>query len=99
MNGDDGKNVNVEANGEAAKRLPLSSGWISLGEGRGIKWALWSTSVVLQRSEKQDEKWITTEELHLAPMVLKELAWRCHQWLNVMDNGHAYAEKRNGEVK
>jgi len=60
---------------------PVSHGWFSLGQGRGIKWTLWKTSVTFQRQEKQGDKWIALEELHVAPKVLKELVWRIPGWL------------------
>ncbi len=68
---------------------PLSYGWFSLGQSRGIKWTLWKTSVTLQRREKQGDNWLTTEELHVAPKVLKELVWRIPSWLESI-------EKNNG---
>ena len=74
---------------------PISNGWFSLGEGKGIKWVLWSSSVTLQRQEKQGDKWLTTEELHLAPTVLKELAWRCGHWLNVIESCKADRNEKN----
>lgn len=68
---------------------PLSYGWLPLGAGRGIKWTLWKTNVTFQRQEKQGDKWLTTEELHVAPKVLKELVWRIPSWLESI-------EKNNG---
>jgi len=64
---------------------PLDHGWFSLGQGRGIKWTLWDTNLTFQRQEKQGDKWITLEELHVAPKVLKELLWRSPGWLGVID--------------
>lgn len=64
---------------------PISYGWISLGAGKGIKWILWDTNITLQRQEKQGDKWLTTEELHLAPKVLKEINWRVPSWLQSME--------------
>jgi hypothetical protein len=66
---------------------PADYGWFSLGQGRGIKWTLWKTSVTFQRQEKQGDKWITLEELHVAPKVLKEVSWRCPGWLSVIEGG------------
>lgn len=68
---------------------PTSYGWFGLGQGKGIKWTLWKTSVTLQRQEKQGDKWLTTEELHVAPKVLKEMVWRIPGWLE-------YIEKNGG---
>lgn len=64
---------------------PVDTGWFSLGSGRGIKWTLWKTSVTFQRQEKQGDKWITLEELHVAPKVLKEISWRCPIWLDKIE--------------
>jgi hypothetical protein len=64
---------------------PLDHGWFSLGQGRGIKWTLWNSNLTFQRQEKQGDKWITLEELHVAPKVLKELSWRSPGWLSVID--------------
>lgn len=64
---------------------PVSYGWVGLGPGKGIKWTLWPNSVVLARQEKQGEKWLTTEELHVAPSVLKEIAWRAGHWLALIE--------------
>lgn len=71
---------------------PVSYGWFSLGMGKGIKWVLWSSNVTLQRQEKQGDRWLTTEELHLAPKVLKEIVWRLPGWLETI-------EKNNGGRK
>lgn len=80
----------VEKVGYAKKAEgPLSYGWLPLGSGRGIKWTLWKTNVTFQRQEKQGDKWLTTEELHVAPKVLKELIWRIPFWLESI-------EKNNG---
>lgn len=95
---------NVEANAEslseAAKRedylhnqkaeASVEHGWFSLGQGRGIKWTLWKTSVTFQRQEKQGDQWITLEELHVAPKVLKEFAWRSPIWLSKMCQDETY---------
>ena len=75
---------------------PLSSGWCGLGPGKGVKWTLWGSNVTFQRQEKQGDKWITTEELHVAPSVLKEIAWRCVHWLNVIENNGHNGNGRNG---
>jgi len=64
---------------------PVSHGWFSLGQGRGIKWTLWKTSVTFQRQEKQGDKWIALEELHVAPKVLKEMVWRIPGWLETVE--------------
>lgn len=67
------------------KSKPLSYGWFSLGPSRGIKWVLWKTNVTFQRQEKENEKWSTKEELHVAPKVLKELVWRIPKWLDSIE--------------
>lgn len=78
-----------------ASRGPIEYGWFGLGEGKGMKWALWPNSVTFQRQEKQGDKWITTEELHVAPVVLKEIAWRCGGWLGHIEN-ERNKKKRGG---
>jgi len=67
------------------KEGPLSYGWLPLGVGRGVKWTLWKTSVTFQRREKQGDNWLTTEELHVAPKILKEIVWRIPGWLESID--------------
>jgi len=67
------------------KEGPLSYGWLPLGVGKGIKWSLWKTSVTFQRREKQGDNWLTTEELHVAPKILKEIVWRIPSWLESID--------------
>ncbi len=62
---------------------PISDGWFNLGEGKGIRWVLWGNNVTLQRKEKEGDKWNVTEEMHLAPKVLKEIFWMAPNWLNV----------------
>lgn len=64
---------------------PVSYGWVPLGQGRGIKWVLWKTNVTFHRQEKQGDNWLTTEELHIAPQVLKEIAWRIPGWLECIE--------------
>jgi hypothetical protein len=77
-----------EKNCMPANDGPVSHGWMPLGVGRGIKWTLWPTNVVLSRQEKQGDRWLTTEELHLAPTILKELHWRMAHWLaSIEKNG------------
>jgi hypothetical protein len=72
----------------------LASGWFPLGPGRGIEWTLWKSNVTFQRQEKQGDKWIILEELHVAPKVLKELAWRAPLWLDKMEEK---IESKDGE--
>jgi len=70
------------------KEGPLSYGWLPLGVGKGIKWSLWKTSVTFQRREKQGDNWLTTEELHVAPKILKEIVWRIPGWLESIDKNN-----------
>jgi len=77
--------ANSGAGGYPKPEGPVSHGWFSLGQGRGIKWTLWKTSVTFQRQEKQGDRWIALEELHVAPKVLKELVWRIPGWLETVD--------------
>jgi len=71
---------------------PVSYGWLPLGQGRGVKWTLWKSNVTFQRQEKQGDRWLTTEELHLAPKILKEVAWRIYGWLEAIEknDGNKY---------
>ena len=64
---------------------PNSSGYIPLGVGKGIRWALWDNSVTIQRTEKKGDVWETTEEFRVAPSLLKEFFWRIPSWLSVID--------------
>ena len=64
---------------------PISYGWLPLGMGRGVKWVLWKSNVTFQRQEKQGDRWLTTEELHLAPKILKEIVWRIPSWLESIE--------------
>lgn len=67
-------------------RPPLSKAYFSLGEGKGVKVAVWPNSMTLERTEKLDGKWQTTQEFHLAYKIIKEIAWRATHWLQEMDN-------------
>ncbi len=82
MDGDSSAHTKCQAQG---KPKPVSKGWFPLGEGRGIRWTLWPNSVVLARQEKRGDKWLTTEEIHIAPSVLKEIAWRSFSWIEAME--------------
>lgn len=82
---------------EPKKDGPLSFGWIHLIPGKGIKWVLWKTSVTLQRQEKQGDNWLTTEELHVAPQILKEIAWRIPGWLEAIDKNNGKYNGRGGK--
>lgn len=64
---------------------PNSSGYVPLGVGKGIKWTLWDNSVTIQRTEKKNDVWETTEEFHIAPTLLKEFFWRIPAWLSAID--------------
>lgn len=76
------------------KTRPLSNTYIPLGEGRGVKIAVWPGSVTLQRTEKKEGQWQTTEEFHLAYNVLREMAWRTTHWLQKMDEARAQEKKK-----
>lgn len=87
------ENDSKQENSMRKNEGPLDSGWFSLGQGRGIKWTLWKTSVTFNRQEKQGDKWLTMEELHVAPKILKELAWRSPGWLSSIErNGKDESE-------
>ncbi|HLC39948.1 MAG TPA: hypothetical protein VJJ76_03690 [archaeon] len=89
MNGFANKNgmngVFSKATGEKHDR-PLTHAYFALGEGKGIKAAIWPSSVTLQRTEKKDGQWQTTQEITLAYNVVKEIAWRSSHWLQKMDD-------------
>ncbi len=74
------------------KVSPASKGWFSLGPGRGIKWALWNTNVSLQRQEKENDSWMTKEEFHISPKVLKEISWRIPSWLEHIESNGGESE-------
>ena len=80
-----GSTENNDASAYPKPEGPVSHGWFSLGQGRGIKWTLWKTSVTFQRQEKQGDRWIALEELHVAPKILKEIVWRIPGWLEIVD--------------
>lgn len=67
------------------KSRPISNTYIPLGEGKGVKVAVWPGSVTLQRTEKKEGQWQTTEEFHLAYNVIREISWRATHWLQKMD--------------
>lgn len=84
---------------EKKKKGPVSYGWFGLGQGRGIKWTLWPNSVAFARQEKQGDKWLTTEELHVAPSVLKEIAWRAGHWLASIEKNSRRSSRKNYGTK
>ena len=65
---------------------PLENAYFALGEGKGIKAAIWPSSVTLQRTEKKDGQWQTTQEISLAYNVVKEISWRATHWLQKMND-------------
>lgn len=73
---------------------PLSNAYVGLGEGKGVKVAVWPKSVTLQRTEKKDGQWQTTEEFHLAYNVVKEISWRATHWLQKMDEARESERKK-----
>jgi hypothetical protein len=74
-------NVNVES------KKPIDKWYQSLGQSKGIQFVLWENSLQITRTEKNDQsgKWETKQEFNLAPMVLKELAWRIPLMLNKIE--------------
>ena len=93
-NGINGVFSKGEASAGAAKTRPLSNSYIPLGEGKGVRIAVWPGSVTLQRAEKKEGQWQTTEEFHLAYNVLREMAWRTTHWLQQMDEARAQEKKK-----
>jgi len=85
--------INSKTNNFKKTKGPESYGWFALGQGRGIKWTLWPNSVVFQRREKQGDNWLTTEEIHVAPKILKEIVWRIPGWLEVIDRNNGRGKK------
>ena len=83
INGVFGKSEAAEMTKE--KSRPLTNSYIPLGEGKGVKVAVWPSSVTLQRTEKKEGQWQTTEEFHLAYNVIREISWRATHWLQQMD--------------
>ncbi|MEM7821305.1 MAG: hypothetical protein QXX38_00585 [Candidatus Aenigmatarchaeota archaeon] len=71
---------NIENN-----RRPFDNGFISIGQGKGIKWVLWENNVTFQRQEKFGDQWQTVEEFHAPLSLLKEIAWRISHWLAIID--------------
>jgi len=80
------------------KIQPISKTYVGLGEGKGVKIALWPNSVTLQRTEKKDGTWQTTEEFHIAYSVLKEISWRSTHWLQKMDEMRANENEKKKEA-
>jgi hypothetical protein len=60
------------------KKRPIEKWYLPLGPERGIQFTLWEKSLQLTRTEKNTEtgRWETKQEIHLAPIILKELMWR-----------------------
>ena len=85
-------------NGFAAEKheKPIANAYVGLGEGKGVKVAVWPKSVTLQRTEKKDGQWQTTEEFHLAYNVVKEISWRATHWLQKMDEARE-VERQKGK--
>lgn len=78
--------MNEKMNEKAVTNRPIAYGWLPYGKGRGIKWTLWQSNVTLQRQEKEGDNWQIKEELHIAPILMKELLWRVPNWLVLMEN-------------
>ena len=75
------------------KEMPVDSGWFPLMPGRGVKWTLWKTNVSFQRQEKENENWLTKEEFHVSPSILKELVWRIPSWLESIEKNNGGGSK------
>lgn len=95
-NGIFSKNSNGQSNGQVSGQgqKPLSHAYFGLGEGKGIKATVWPNSITLERTEKKDGQWQTTQEFHLAFNVLKEISWRSTHWLQQMNNERENEKKK-----
>lgn len=71
---------------EIEKKKPLRKGYVSLGEGKGIQITVWQNNLQLTRVERDENKeWKETQEINLAPMVLKELFWQLPRIIDEID--------------
>ncbi len=64
---------------------PIKSEYVTLGEGKGIKVTLWPNSLRLERVEKKEGKWETTEQITLAIKVLEWLGVRIPAFIAMME--------------
>ncbi|MCD6575599.1 MAG: hypothetical protein J7K73_00370 [Nanoarchaeota archaeon] len=64
---------------------PIRSDYINLGEGKGIKVTVWPNSIRLERVEKKEGKWETTEQITLAIKVLEWLGVRLPAFIAMME--------------
>lgn len=64
---------------------PIKSEYVTLGEGKGIKITLWPNSLRLERVEKKEGKWETTEKITLAIKVLEWLGVRIPAFIAMME--------------
>jgi len=64
---------------------PIKSEYITLGEGKGIRVTLWPNSLRLERIEKKEGKWETSEKITLAIKVLEWLGVRIPAFIAMME--------------
>lgn len=64
---------------------PIKKDYIPLGEGKGIRVTLWPNSLALERVEKKEGDWETTQEITLASKVMEYLTARLPGWITLMD--------------
>ena len=64
---------------------PIKSDYINLGEGKGMRITVWPNSVKLERVEKKNGKWETTEQITLAIKVLEWLNARIPAFIAMME--------------
>jgi len=55
------------------KEKPIYKAYFPLGEGQGISVTLWKNNLQLQRRERINNEWKTTQEINLARQVLEKL--------------------------
>ena len=67
------------------KVWPVSKGWIPISEDNWVNWSLWDNNVTFQRRVKNEDKWITKEQFHFSPKILKEISWRIPSWLTAIE--------------
>jgi hypothetical protein len=67
------------------KVWPVAKGWIPIGENKWVNWSLWDNNVTFQRRVKDEDKWVTKEQFHFSPKVLKEIWWRIPNWLTAIE--------------
>jgi len=96
MNGKNSKKVNLEdfeikemeqptkQNEQKTESKELYREYFSLGEGKGIRISVFKTHLRLERVEKIENKYQTTQEIALAPQILEKLYIRLPKFFELM---------------